>query len=249
MSGPSAAPQQLKGAIVLRHVIAVFGALACAVQVSAQTAPPPYQGPSVVATGEGIVKRAPDRALLQVTAESRARTPREAQKLNSDTMAVVLQKFRGAGLPPEAIQTRGYDLQPEFDFNNGRQTLRGYVARNTLEIRVDDLARVGELLDMAVSFGATSVGNIRFDLKDRDAAEREAIRLAVEDARARADAAAAGAGLKVDRIIRIEEQRATVSPPPRPMMTMAAERSAGEPPIAAGELEIRAVVTLVAAIR
>ncbi len=65
-------------------------------------------------------------------------------------MAAVLAKIKGAGLPADAIRTSGYDLQPEFDYNNGKQTLRGYVARNTVEVRVDDIGRVGEILDLAV---------------------------------------------------------------------------------------------------
>jgi hypothetical protein len=121
-----------------------------------------------------------------------------------------------------------------------------------VDIRVDDLPRLGELLDAAVSSGATSVGGVRFDLKDRAGVEREALRLAVEDARRRADAAAAGAGMKVDRVIRIEEHRMGTIPPPRPMVSaMRAQMGdvAGEPPIEPGELEIRSAVTLVAAIR
>lgn len=235
-----------------RHLIAVIASLVVAAPLAAQTPQlPASEGPTVAAIGEGLVKRTPDRAWLQIAAESRARNPRDAQKANSDIMTVVLKKLQDAGLKSDAIQTRGYDLQPEFDYNNGRQTLRGYVARNRVEIRVDELSRVGELLELAVTSGATSVGSIRFDLKDMAGAEREALRLAVEDARRRADAAAAGAGVKVERVVRIEEHRADVSPPPRPMMTMgmASERAAGEPPIAAGELEVRARVTLVAAIR
>ena len=157
---------------------------------AAQTTPAAPEGPVTVTTGEGSVKRAPDRAWVQVSVESRAKSPREAQKLNADAMSAVLQKVKGAGLSGDAIQTRGYDLQPEFDCNNGRQTLRGYVARNSVELRVDDLPRLGELLEQAVSSGATSVSGVRFDLKDRASAEREALRLAVEDARRRADAAA-----------------------------------------------------------
>lgn len=222
---------------------------------AAQTPAPPSSAevPTVIASGEGSVKRAPDRAWIQVTVESRARNPKEAQKLNVDVMSGVLQKIKAAGLPADALRTRGYDLQPEFDYANGKQSLRGYVARNTLEIRVDDLPRVGELLDLSVSSGATSVGNVRFDLKDRAGAEREALRLAVEDARRRADAAAAGAGMRVDRVLRVEEHRAGVVPPPQPMIAMGglrqAEMAAAEPPIQAGELEIRANVTLTAAIR
>ena len=235
-----------------QSLVALSFVVLLAVPCDGQTPSPsgPPQGPVVVSSGEGSVKTAPDRAWLQVTAESRARGPREAQKLNAEVMSAVLQKLRGAGLAADAIQTRSYDLQPEYDYANGRQTLRAYVARNSLEVRVDDLGRVGELLDIAVSSGATSVGGVRFDLKDRAAVERDALRLAVEDARRRAEAAASGAGMKVQRVVRIEEHRMSVVPPPRPMM-MATRGQAADaaPPIEPGELEIRASVTLTAAIR
>ena len=234
-----------------RHCIPLVLWLIAAAPASAQPhSPAPPDHPTVTTSGEGIVKRAPDRAWLSVTAESRAKSPREAQKLNAAAMSVVLQKLKDAGLPADAIQTRAYDLQPEYDYANGRQSLRGYVARNTLEVRADDLSRVGELLDIAVSAGATSVGNVRFDLKDRAAVEREAIRLAVDDARRRADAAAAGAGMKVDRIHRIEEQPVSVTPP-RPVMFEAMRQAdaSARPPIEAGELEVRAMVTLTAIVR
>ena len=219
-----------------------------AVSAAAQTTPAAAEGPVTVTSGEGSVKRAPDRAWVHVSVESRAKSPREAQKLNADAMSAVLQKLKGSGLSGEAIQTRGYDLQPEFDYANGRQTLRGYVARNGVELRVDDLPRLGDFIEQAVSSGATSVGGVRFDLKDRASAEREALRLAVEDARRRADAAASGAGMRIEKIVRIEEHRIPVNPPPRPMMAMRAEmaQAAAEPPIEAGELEVRSAVTLTA---
>jgi uncharacterized protein YggE len=223
-----------------------------ATPAAAQNQPPPQpRDPVVVTSGEGVVKRVPDRAWVTISAESRAKGPREAQKMNADAMSAVLQRLKGAGLPAEAIRTLAYDLQPEFDYANGRQTLRGYVARNSVEVRVDDLPRLGEILDAAVTSGATNVGGVRFDVKDRAAAEREALRLAVADARARADAAAAGGGVKVERILRIEEHRA-VLPPPRPIpMTAMREAAvmAAEPPVAAGELEIKANVTLTAIVR
>jgi uncharacterized protein YggE len=225
--------------------------LAVAAPAVAQNQPPQPREPVVVTSGEGVVKRVPDRAWVTITAESRAKGPKEAQKMNADAMSAVMQRLKGTGLPADAIRTLSYDLQPEFDYVDGRQKLRGYVARNSVEVRVDDLPRLGEILDAAVTSGATNVGGVRFDVKDRDAAEREALKLAVADARARADAAAAGAGIKIERVLRIEEHRA-VLPPPRPM-PMAAMREAGlmaaEPPIAAGEIEIKANVTLTAIVR
>jgi len=206
--------------------------------------------PVIITTGDGVVKMAPDRVWVTIAAESRAKSPREAQRANADAMKAVLDKLKGLGLPADAIRTSGYDLQPQFDYVNGRQSLREYLARNTIEVRVDDVSRAGEVLDAAVGSGATSVSGVRFDLKDRSAAEREALKKAVADARGRADAAAAGAGMKVDRVVKIEEQRVMI-PEPRPIMmtrqSMVAE-SAG-PPISAGELEIRSTVTLTSSIK
>jgi uncharacterized protein len=238
-------------ALVLPRALLTLALAVSSLPAAAQSPVTAADGPVIVTTGEAVVKVAPDRGWVSIAAESRARSPREAQRANADAMAAVLAKVKGAGLPADAIRTSSYDLQPEFDYNNGKQTLRGYVARNTVEVRVDDIGRVGEILDLAVGSGATNVSGVRFDLKDRAAAEREALRKAVADARTRAEAAASGANLKVDRVLRIEEQRGSVEPP-RPMMMMrqsAGAMESAQPPISPGELEVRATVTLTAAIR
>jgi uncharacterized protein YggE len=224
--------------------------LAWSAPAGAQTPTTASEPPVVVAVGQGIVKRAPDQAWVTIAAESRAKTPGEAQKLNAEAMSAVMQKLKGVGLPADAIQTTAYELRPEFDYANNRQTLRGYVARNAIEVRVDDLPKLGQVLDVSVGAGATSVSGIRFDLKDRPGVEQIALQRAVADARAQADAAAQAAGMKVDRVLRIEVHREGPIPPPRPMMAMRAEMAAsGEPPIAPGELEVKATVTMTAGIR
>jgi uncharacterized protein YggE len=211
---------------------------------------PQNEGPVIVTTGEGVVKATPDRVWITIAAESRAKSPRDAQRANADAMKAVVDKLKALGLSSDAIRTSGYDLQPQFDFVNGKQSLREYLARNTIEVRVDDVARAGEVLDAAVGSGATNVSGVRFDLKDRTAAERDALRQAVADARARADAAAAGAAMKVDRVIRIEEQR-VIMPEPRPVMMarQAMVADSAMTPMSPGELEVRAMVTMTASIK
>jgi len=203
----------------------------------------------VVTTGEAVVQRAPDRAFVTIASEARARNPRDAQRQNADAMNAVRDRLEKAGIAKEAVRTLGVDLQQEFDFQQGRRIPREYVARNTIEVRIDDLPRAGEVVDVAVQAGAASVGGIRFDLRDRAGAEREALRLAVADARARADAAASGAGRAIDRIVKIEDSRETGISQPRPMMTMAREASAAPTPIESGVIEIRARVTLTASMK
>ena len=121
-----------------------------------------------------------------------------------------------------------------------------------MQVRVDTLAKTGEVIGAAVGSGATSVGGVRFDLKDRDGAERQALRLAVRDARARADAAAAGAGVTIDRVIRVEEQRdmgEIIRPPAPMMMARGGEAAQAAVPLEAGEIETRSRVTLTVSIR
>jgi uncharacterized protein YggE len=217
---------------------------------AAQQPPVPAE-PVVVASGQGVVFAVPDRAWITISAESRAPSPREAQRLNAEAMRPVQDKLRAAGIPVDAIRTIGYDVQYEWDFVNNKRVGRGYVARNTIEVRVDSIDRVGDLLEIAAGAGATALGGIRFDLKDQAKLEREALRLAVLDARAKADAAAAGAGRSIDRILRVEEQGVDVPPMPLRMMRQAAQANAADlaPPISAGQMEIRARATVTVALK
>lgn len=205
--------------------------------------------PVVVTTGEATLQRAPDRAFVTASVEARAKSARDAQRQNADAMAAVLKRLVDGRVPKEAIRTIGYDLQQELDFVQGKRVARDFVARNAIEVRIDDVARVGEIVDAVVQAGATSVSGIRFDLQDRAAVEREALRLAVADARARADAAAGGAGRTIDRVIRIDDTREGRSIPPRPMMTMARVEQAQDTPIEPGVIEIHARVTLTASLK
>ncbi|MFB3853977.1 MAG: SIMPL domain-containing protein [Vicinamibacterales bacterium] len=227
--------------------LAALAAAAPQARAQAQALQPPV--PEVVTVGEGIVRRAPDRAIILVTTETRARAPQDAQRENAKRMTSVQEKLLSGGIPKEAIRTIGYSVEPEYDFTDGRRTLRGFVARNTIEVRVDELARLGEALDVAIAAGATSAGNVRFDLKDRAAVEREALRLAVVDAQARAEAAAAGAGRSIARVVRIQEEGSEPFPAPRPMAMAAREAASPDTPIVAGEIEVRARVTLTAALK
>ena len=204
----------------------------------------------VVVSGDGLVKAAPDQAWVTLAAESRSRNPKEAQAQNAAAMSSVQQKLAAAGIPKDAIRTLAVDLQAEYDFVDGRQVPRGYVARNTIEVRLDGTARVGEVIDIGVTGGATAVRGVRFDLKDRISLEREALKRATADARARAEAAASAAGRTIDRVIRIEEPTDRPYPPPVPMMMEArTQASRPETPVIAGEIEIRATVVLTATIK
>jgi uncharacterized protein YggE len=225
---------------------ALLALLVVASTAAAQVAPP--EPPTVVVSGEGVVTAVPDQAWVRIGAESRSKNSKEAQSRNAEAMTAVQQKIASLGIPKDAVRTIAVDLQMEYDYANGRQTPRGYVARNTIEVRVDDFSKLGDVLDAAVGSGATNLHGLRFDVRRRETLEREALQLAVANAMGRAEALAAGAKRTIDRVVRIEESF-TSRGGEAPVMAMRMKAEDASTPVAAGELEIRAQVRLTASIK
>jgi uncharacterized protein YggE len=244
LRGPSSCASERFSLVFLAALLALASAQAVAQDLASPSVS------SVITRGEAVLRRPPDHAIVVAAVVTRARSPRDAQQQNAAAMSSVQQRLAGLGLAKDAIRTLGYTIQQEFDFPDGRRVSRGYVANNAIEVRLDAIERVGETLDIAVQAGATSVEGVRFELRDRGAVEREALRLAVVDARARADAAAAGAGRTVDRVLRIDDSR---QPQVRGPLMMAAQSRALdgqlETPVAPGLIEVHAEVVLTVSIK
>lgn len=212
--------------------------------------------PVIVAQGDNVQRVAPDQAWATVAVETRdARAP-EARRLSAVAMTSVMAALKSSGLPADAIRTTGYSLTPDYEYVNGRQRMRGFLVTNQVRVRIDDIDKVADVLDAVggLSLAASSnmnVTNLRFDVKDRAAVEREALRLAVESALANARAMAAGAGVTLGRIARIDQTgRAMPIDELRPMMAMATRDGAAvETPISPSEIEVRAGVMLTVEIR
>lgn len=231
--------------------------LAGATPVLAQPVAPP---PSVVvATGEHRIKVAPDQAWATVSLETRDSRGAEARRLGAAAMTTVMATLRKAGLDGDAVQTIGVSLHPEYEYTNGRQRTKGMIMSNQVQVRIDDISKVADVLDAVggLTLPASStltVGGLRFDLKNRAGVQRDALRLAVEDAVARAKAMAAGAGMSVGRTLRIEEAGAAGQMKfPQEQFMMAESRVGADAPmptpISPSDIEIRAQVTLTVEIK
>jgi uncharacterized protein YggE len=235
---------------------------------SAQPAPPPGP-PVIVANGEAVLKKAADRALLTIATEVRDGKAANARKKSAEGMTEIRAAIVAAGVPESAIRTTGYSLQPEYEysggFSSGRPSVRNYVVRNQIELRIDEIDKLADVIDAAnmPKNIAVTIGSPRYELKDREGAELEATRLAVQNAMARAKALAAGAGQTLGPVQRIEQGSVhLVMPQPmfRTQMGVAgvaarggggtmAEPAPPETPITPGDLEIRANVTVTVAIK
>jgi len=233
-----------------------------AVSISAAAAPalaqpqPPQPPPAIVTQGQAVLRRAPDRAWLTIATQVREGKANDARRKSNETMTEIHNALKGVGVRDDAIRTSGYSLTPDMDSRTRNVT--GYFVRNQIEIRVDDLDRLGDIMDAAngPKSAALSIIGPRFDLKNEQAAQAEALKLAVENAMSRAQAMAAGARRSLGAVLRIDDQGVnTIIPRPMSRTAMAGAGGRGieppmpETPIEPGEIEIRVQVTLTIAIQ
>lgn len=202
--------------------------------------------PTLSITGKGEVAAAPDVATISLSVSNEGATAREALSANSANMAAVIERMKAAGIEERLIQTSGLSVSPRWDHgrNDGRPPrITGYIASNQVTARIEDLEKLGRILDDAVSDGANGLGGISFGLKDPKPAISEARRLSVQDAVEQAELYAEAAGVRLLRITGITPQGSF-----RPIPMMAARSMSADMmeavPVSGGEVETRSEVTI-----
>ena len=199
---------------------------------------------SIVVSGTGRVSVQPDVADLRLgVSVSRLRVD-EARQDAAATMAAILSAMEAAGVPKKDVRTSLLSVQPRYEYrDNQPPKLSGYELANVVEVTVQDLARLGDVVDGSLKAGATSMDSLTFRLAEPAPAEREARILAIAEARARADVLAEAAGLSITGVSSIVEDGAM--PPPQPFAKaermMAADVST---PVETGSLEVSVRVTV-----
>lgn len=199
--------------------------------------------PQIVTSATGEARYVPDRAIIQITVQTRAQTAAMAGTTNARRQRAVLDTLRAIGFTQEQLSTTNYSVQPEFryDKEGGTPHVVGYVVSNTVRADAPRIEMVGPAVDAALAKGANLISGLDFYSSRADETRRAALAAAVARARADAEVMARAAGGTLGSLIEITSFEQS-SPPPRPMMEMAKAASA-ETPIVAGAETLRATVT------
>ncbi len=217
----------------------------------AQTAPQVPQR-TLSLTGLGEVKSAPDIAVISTGVVSEAKTAREALTLNNKAMASVLQTIEAAGVAKKDIQTSSFSVQPKYKYSkrasSGEQEpprITGYTVSNSVTVIARDLEKLGPVLDAVVSSGVNQMNGLSFSIAEPEPLRNEARKLAVADARTRAELYAQAAGVSLGKILSISEGGGHT--PPQPALRRAAFEAAAADavPIAQGQQSIQIQVNIV----
>ena len=198
---------------------------------------------TLTVTGMATVNAVPDQATLSLGVTTTGETAAAAMAANNDAASAVIARLIAAKVADRDMQTTGLSLNPNWVMNadGTAQVIQGYIASSMLTVRIAALETAGSVLDAAVTDGANTLNGLTFGLANPRPIEDDARKAAVADALARAQVLAQAAGESLGPILSITEGGGRQQP--MPMLHKAAADSAV--PLAAGEVGVSAVVTIV----
>jgi uncharacterized protein len=203
---------------------------------------------TITVFGKATVTSAPDEAVLTLTVENDAPQPGASLDANSLAVQKVMDRLKAEGVEAAAIETANVSVYPirTYDPKTGQETLTGYRAQNTVTVTLKDALTVGKVLAASVETGATNVSGPVWRLAEDSAAVIEALKKAVANAKAKAEALAGAQGVKVGEVIMMNDSG--VEQPITPIYTQVDKAAAGgsvaEPPISPASLDVTATVTI-----
>jgi uncharacterized protein len=218
---------------------------AAAAPASAQQAAQPTR--VIAVWGQGEASAAPDMAELSAGVVSEGRTAGAALAANSEAMEKVIAAAKGMGVAARGLQTAGIGVNPVYarpDRPGEPPRITGYRASNTLRIRLDDLDKLGALLDAVVAAGANMANGLSLGVADAAKIEDEAREAAMKDARRKAELLAKASGVALRHVVSISEEGAG-RPVPLRGRAMATQSAA---PVEPGETTVNATLRVVYAI-
>ena len=184
----------------MRKTIALFFVLVLVLGISSAMA---EQTITVNGSGETLVTA--DTAVVSVGVSVRKKDALEAQSAANEVIASIRAALAGAGLKEEDISTGYINLYAVYDYSKDVEEIVAYNANSSLAIKVTDMSRVGEVIDMAFSAGANTLDGVSFSVADDTEARKESLKTAVAVAKEKAAILAEAAGLGEIEILNIEE--------------------------------------------
>ena len=221
--------------------LTIFILMICSTALAAENPP------TISVSGEGIVEAQPDRATISVGVVTREKNPAAVQSANAKSAASVINAIVALGVERKNISTGNYNFNPVYRHtDNGKKILEGYEATNSVTVVVDDLNLVGKIIDTALNHGANRVTGLSFGLRNKSTYQDEALRLAVLDAKRKAEIAAAALGKNILSVLSVSINSSSVSAPRNYKMARAAAEDsvAFETPVESGTLTCSASVQI-----
>ncbi len=204
---------------------------------------------TIIVEGQGNTTVQPDQAVLTIGIVTENEDVEKAQQENASKTNHIIELLNQVGIEQDDIKTTAYLVNPRYDYVEGKSVLRGYEVGHSLQVTVKDILKVGMVYDIAIKNGANQTGELQFQSSYADFHYRQALTLAVNDARQKAQQIAKTIGVTLNHVpFRItEESRQPIQPyfASGAPLILAAQAKGMATPIQTGELMFQADVKVV----
>lgn len=188
--------------------------------------------------GEGMISATPDKSIITLGVVTESKEVSTAQSENAIAMSQIIESLTQMGIPNEDIKTEDYRIDIQYDYENGKQIMRGYKVTHLLQVTINQISQTGKIIDTAVQNGANIVSNIHFTIANPDDFYNQALSLAIKNAQQKAITIANTLGLTLNPIpIKVTES--SISTPPVPFHAVMLAKSESTL-IQPGQTQIRA---------
>jgi len=204
------------------------------------------QVPAITVSGEGKVKTAPDQVSISISIETKGIKANEVKMENDKKMDEILKFIKKSAIAKEDFQTQRVLLNPNYDYVKKKYN---YVATQSIQILLKDLTKYDELMEGLVNEGINRIENVEFKSSKMVQLKSEARKLAIKEAKAKAEDFVSVLNQKIGKAILISDNSPTYNPQQQmyAMKTMAMAMDGAEVPretLAIGEIEISANVSV-----
>ena len=201
------------------------------------------QVPMINVSGEGKIKVAPDQVLISISLESKGTRADDVKRENDKKIDAVLKFIKKESIAKEDFQTQRISLNPNYDFAKKKYN---YVATQSIQIVLKDLLKYDELMEGLISEGINKIDNVEFKSSKMIQLQSEARKLAIKDAKSKAEDFVSVLNQKVGKAILISDNSQSYNPRPvmYAMKSMNMDESAPRETLATGEIEIMANVSV-----
>lgn len=156
-------------------------------------------------SGEGKVLAKPDIGQVDLTVLSDAKTVAAAQKDNTEKMNKITQAMEDLGIAEADLKTVNYSIYPRYQYVRGKSEIIGYEVSQTLQVKIRNLDKVGEILEKAAALGANQISSLTFTFDDPEKLKSEARQKAIADAKQKAEDLVKTLGVKLGRLANFSE--------------------------------------------
>jgi len=202
------------------------------------------QIPQINVNGEGKVKVAPDQVCISATVETKGNNAKDVKKQNDEKMDAVLKFIKKMNIPTADFKTKQVALNPQYDYEKKKTS---YNATQTVEIVLKDLTKYDELMEGLVQQGINRIDRVSFETSKLLQLQSDARKLAMKDAKAKAEDYVSVLGQKVGKAFVISDNSQVYHPQPMyasMRMKEADTTGASNETLAIGEIEVTANVSV-----